>query len=439
MKVLINKLKYLTKLSLNKKIKTKWFAVVNILIVLLVVGLINADTIISALGGDFNEPTNIVIKDNTDKTYEGFKSNFDVTQKYLQDPQKIKIEETDKTKEELIEDIKDSKNIAIIIDNDENNFIKTEVISNAYIDTILYQVIISSINASKVAFAMAESNIDPNDLALINAPVKIDRNILDESKSEQEENMSFFMGIIFPLFILPFFMFIVFLVQMIGGEINEEKTTRSMEIIISNVSPKVHFVSKILASNIFILIQALIMGAAGTIGLIIRKYTASGSFSLGEEFDLNSIWEQVVSSGITERLVYTIPITLLLIVLSFLAYSLIAGILASMTTSIEDFQQVQTPIILICLSGYYLAMLAPAFEGSILIKMVSYLPFISALIAPPLLLVGQIGIIDILISLSLLIGTIYLLLKYGMKIYKVGILNYSTSKLWRKMFNAVKD
>jgi ABC-2 type transport system permease protein len=160
---------------------------------------------------------------------------------------------------------------------------------------------------------------------------------------------------------------------------------------------------------------------------------------LGADFDFSSIWDLLVSSGISERLAYVIPITIILMILSFFAYSLIAGILASMTTSAEDFQQVQTPIILICLFGYYLSMLAPTFEGSLFIKVTSYLPFISALISPPLLLIGQISIFDALISIVLLAGTIYLMVKYGMKVYKVGILNYSTTKIWGKMFKAVKD
>ena len=51
-------------------------------------------------------------------------------------------------------------------------------------------------------------------------------------------------------------MLIIFLVQMIGAEVNEEKTTKSMEIIISNVSPKTHFLSKVLSSNLFVIIQS---------------------------------------------------------------------------------------------------------------------------------------------------------------------------------------
>lgn len=434
-----SKLKYLIKMSLNKKIKTKWFVIVNILLVVLIVGLINIDTIITAFGGDFSKPTTVIVKDNTNEVFKGFKSNFSLSQSYLTDPENVTITQSDKTKEKLIDEIDGSKEIVVVFDSDENNLIKAEIISDAYIDNILYQIITSSINTTKVSLAMSKSNIDQSELALINAPVDVNRHILDESKSEQEETMSFFMGIIFPTFIMPFFMLIIFLVQMIGGEINEEKTTRSMEIIISNVSPKTHFISKILASNIFIFFQSFILFAAGLIGLLVRKFTATSSFGLGNEFDLNSILEMVKSSGIISRLVYVVPIALILMILSFLAYSLLAGILASMTTSIEDFQQVQTPIILICVAGYYLSMLAPTFEGSIFIKIVSYVPFISTLISPPLLLLGQIGLIDAAISIALLIGTIYFMLTYGMKIYKVGILNYSTSKIWQKMFKAIKD
>ncbi len=46
---------------------------------------------------------------------------------------------------------------------------------------------------------------------------------------------------------------------MVGGEICEEKTTRSMEIIISNVSPKMHLFSKVLASNIFVITQGALL------------------------------------------------------------------------------------------------------------------------------------------------------------------------------------
>ena len=44
------KLKYLTKVSLNKKIKSKWFLVANIIFAILIIGLLNIDSVIKFFG-----------------------------------------------------------------------------------------------------------------------------------------------------------------------------------------------------------------------------------------------------------------------------------------------------------------------------------------------------------------------------------------------------
>ena len=72
-------------------------------------------------------------------------------------------------------------------------------------------------------------------------------------------------------------------------------------------------------------------------------------------------------------------------------------------------------------------------------RVISYVPFISAILSPSLLLSGVIGIKDIVLSILLMIVVIYFLIKYGLKIYKEGILNYSSNKLWKKMFKALKN
>ena len=235
-------------------------------------------------------------------------------------------------------------------------------------------------------------------------------------------------------------MLTIFLVQMIGAEINEEKTTKGMEIIISNVPAKVHFASKLIASNVFVIMQSLILVVDAVIALIIRIFSGNGAIgNMVEELELTGVVNSLTESGVLDSLYYIIPITLVLMLLTFIAYSLLAGVLASMTTNLEDFQQLQTPIVIISLLGYYLAMMAAMFDGSIFIRIASYIPFISSLLAPALLLLGQIGVVDIIISIILLIGTIFLLYKYGLKIYKVGILNYSSTGLWKKMFKAIRS
>ena len=433
------KLWYLTKESLKRKTKSKWFVVVNVLLVILIVGLINLDSIINLFGGKFNEETEILVIDKTEKSYDILDQTLDSTKDMFGDTSKFKLIKYDKTEEEARKEVKEDDKILIILNNNAENYMDATVVSNSYIDTILYQTLASSINSTKEVVALSMSNIDENELAKVNTPIKIEREFLDENKNDAEENMNMIMSSVFPVLILPFFMLSLFLVQMIGAEVNDEKTTRGMEIIISNVSPKTHFFSKIIAGNLFVFIQAGIIFLAGVLGLVVRTMITPKSANLSGFIDFQGIISALTTSGIMDKLWIVIPLTLILLVLSFLAYSLVAGILASMTTNIEDYQQIQTPIIIISLVGYYLAIMAAMFNGSIFIRIMSYIPFISSLLSPALLIMGQITIVDVLISIGIMGLTIFLLIKYGLKIYKVGILNYSSSKLWSKMFKAVKE
>ena len=216
-----------------------------------------------------------------------------------------------------------------------------------------------------------------------------------------------------------------------------------MEIIIGNVSAKAHFFSKVIASNIFVLLQGFLLIVYAGIGLLIRKFTIAPNESLVKDvassLDLNEIFSSLANGGIVDKLGYIIPLIVILFVLSFLAYSLLAGILASITTNMENFQQLQTPLLVISVIGYYLIFLSAAFPGSLFIKIVACIPLISISLAPSLLISGEIGVSVVIIAIVLLALLDYLLIKYGLKIYKVGILNYSESNLWKKMFKAVKE
>lgn len=431
-----SKLKFLTKISLKRKINTKWFLIANIIFAVLIIGLLNIDTVINFFGGDFDETQIIYVKDNTNKTFDILKAQNDNYKNITNDEENaFKLEKTNQTSEEIFENKKNKEAWYLIINNDTNNYINVKLISEGYISTTSYAGLSTILNNTKTSIAMAESNIDPNELAKISSPLKIDRQILDETKKTEDENMQMIMSTVFPILILPFFALTIFLVQMVGAEINDEKTTRGMEIIISNVSPQTHLFSKVIASNLFVLFQAALLVIYAIIGFVIRNLISPATTN---GFDINSFIKPLLESDFVSKFAYIIPFAIILMILTFIAYAILAGILASMTTNTEDFQQMQMPIVIISLIGYYLAMMAGLFEGSIFIKILSFIPFISAILAPSLLVLGQIGIIEVIIAIILLIITIWILLKYGMRIYKVGILNYSSKSLWKKMFKALK-
>jgi len=435
---MINKLLFLTKNSFMRKVKTKWFIAANIILAFVICAVMNIDSIINLFGGDFNEKTKVYVVDNTNYSFDLLNENLKQVSKTINDSEDsgYELKKSKKTKEELVEKLKDEE-IIIIINEDKENTLDVTLVSEGYIDTMDYQVLYGAINSTKTMIAINNSNVDPSILTNIYKEVEIKRELLDETKKTEDENMEMIMTTVFPIIILPFFMLSIILIQLIGAEINDEKSTRGMEIIISNVSAKTHFYSKVIANNLFILLQGLLLILYCVIGFLIRKVVPTPSGGL--EAGISEIISSISIVDFVDKLIYIIPIVLLLMALTFIAYSLVAGILASMTTNAEDFNQLQTPIIIISLIGYYLAMMAGVFKGALFIRILSYVPFISAILSPSLLVLGQVGIIDIVISIVIMILSIFVLTKYGLKIYKVGILNYSSKDLWKKMFKAIKD
>ncbi|CDE96158.1 aBC-type transport system permease component [Clostridium sp. CAG:914] len=428
----MNKLGFLTKYSLGKKIKSKWFIVVNIIILLVISALINMDSIIKLFGGDFNNNEEILIIDNIG-VIDTFKNVYEINNEYLKSETKYSIEEYKEGYDSAIEEIKDTDKILIVIDKDETNYITSKLITNSSMDTITYTIISNTLDSVKREEVLKSYNITKEMYEKIESKVEVERIILDSEN--KDDNM--LTNLVVTIITMPFFFLTVYLVQMIGAEINEEKSTKSMEIIISNVSAKTHFISKIISSNVFVLIQGALLIIYCIIGIIIR-YFVSGSIINSLPVELTTLGSTLSSSGIMDNIKIALPLMLLLLIITLFAYSIVSGVLASVTTNMEDYQQIQTPIVLILLAGFYLSSLASIFKGSIFIKVASYLPFISSLLAPTMYTLGEFSLFDMLISILLMVVTILLLMKYGFRIYKVGILNYSDNNLWKKIFKSMK-
>lgn len=429
------KIKYLIKACLDKKIKTKWFKITNILLIILIVGIINLNSIVKYFGGDFDK-TNTIYVSGDEVSYNTFKSYLESYMKSA-DETKYVVKYTDDVNK-VKEDLKNkSKDILVTIINNKNN-ISSEVTSYESVDALTYQLISSSLSSSKTIIYLNSINLTDEEKTSLLSPIKIERVYLSDTIDKYSATRETLGAIIVPIFIVPFFMLIIMLIQFIGADINEEKTTRGMEIIISSVPPKVHFFSKIIGSTLFVLLQGGLFLTYFGAGLLIKR-VLGGSYSAGTSETLHNVIEVIKSYGVLDNIVPAILVIVLLFLVSFIAYSLLAGILASMTTSIEDYQQLQSPLMIICVAGYYLAIMASMLEGSIFIKIASYIPFISAMLSPILYLLGQATIWDLLISLGTLLITVYLLFEYGLRVYKIGILNYSSKDLWKKVFKSIKE
>ena len=448
-----NKFKFLTKESINKKINTKSFKIINIVLCIIIIAVINLDGVVKLFGGDFDELVNIYVVDEVG-IYDDFKavmdnSYLDVLENYNAEV-KVADKDIEQIKKSIIED--ESKDIIINIkkinDVTYEHLFDVDFISYEYVDTVLYQDILNALNQAKETKALNMAGIDQSVLNQIYKGVEVQRVLLSEDAKEDEEFMQLIGGIITIVFIVPFFLLITLIVQMIGAEINEEKSSKSMEVIISSVSPEAHFMSKLISANVFAIVQGALLLLYAFIGSVIRVFTSTG-INTAVTNTMNSNPESVgkineyinmfLQSDVCSKLLAGIPLFIVLILLSFLAYSLFIGVLASVTTNMEDYNQIQTPVMVFLMLGYFLAIYASVYQGSTFITVMAYVPFISGILAPVMYTLGELTIGGLLISIGLLALVCLLLYKYGLKVYKVGILNYSSSNLWKKIFKALKS
>ncbi len=423
---------FLIKTSLKKKMATKWFKIINVILCLLLIGVINIDKIITTFGRDFEETVKIYLTGDTNYS-DVFSEYFNNNKNLSNTTSSYEINYSSDSLNTLENNITKTDDIIINIIEDPVESLKADIISYNKIDTITYNLLNTTLNSLKTSYALKKSGISSEELLAITSPITINRvvtNELETTASEDATNMSLV------VFLIPFFMLIILLVQMIGAEINDEKTTRGMEIIISNVPAKVHFLTKIASSSIFVIIQSLLLFLYSGIGVLLH-----GGLNLGTSSSniIGSLVESLKTSGTLDLLWQGAPTLIIIFLLSFFIYATLAGVLASMTTSTEDFQQLQTPLMIILMLGYYIGIMAAAFKGSIFIRVISYIPFLSSMVAPITYILGETTLIDLIISCVILFLASIIVFRYGIRIYRVGILNYSSKDLWKKVFKSLKE
>jgi ABC-2 type transport system permease protein len=230
------------------------------------------------------------------------------------------------------------------------------------------------------------------------------------------------------IFVLPLFIIMVFGIQFVGVDIIEEKSSKAIETIISSVPANIHFLSKIISSIIFIMIQSSILLIFGFIGTLITRLTQSSSPALGDTTSLLNIvelyfphWQSIIGFSIVFILVGSI------------FYLVFAALIAASSTTQEDYQQFQSPMMLILVLGFYIAIFASAAQAYELLRIIAFIPLFSPLVVPVAYALGAVSISDMLISLLITIIFTSLIIKVFSPIYKVAILSYDQTTFIKRV------
>ena len=356
----MSKRNYLILTSLKKKLTSKWFIGMNIFILIALLLIFNMGNIIALFGGDFQKEKTIILIDNSNN-YEYLKEKLEKHSKDLSSVSEYTVTNSSEDAETIKERIKNNNNLFLLIVNpDEENYLNAEIYSNTNISYILRNFILASLNDLHHELAINDSGLSPEELAKINSGVNLDNYLVEtqgiatpSNKHQVTNNGDTEVGaIVMVVMILPFFFLIVTLVQMIGAEINEEKTSKSMEYIITNVSPTDHLMAKIISCTGFIIAQ--ILGVVISVGIASFVKSQSPSIVTDTSKMLSDALHNFVTPEILANIVKILPIVAIFFLITLVSYAVCAAVLASMTTNIDDFQQLQTPLMLIVSIGFYL-------------------------------------------------------------------------------------
>ncbi|WP_394906928.1 ABC transporter permease [uncultured Mesonia sp.] len=237
-------------------------------------------------------------------------------------------------------------------------------------------------------------------------------------------------------------MFIIIYGNMVMRSVIEEKTNRIVEIIISSVKPFQLMLGKITGTSLAGLTQFLIWLIFGGVILLI-----SSSLIAPNEPGIVSAATPVDSDEIALLFQNIMALPLFKISLSFFiyfigGYFLYSAIYAAIGAAVDsetDTQQFMFPIIVPLMLGIYVGFFTVIENphGTVA-TLFSHIPLTSPIV---MLMRIPFGVAwwEVLISLSILFASVFLVIIMAAKIYRIGILMYGKKPTYKELFKWLKN
>ena len=225
--------------------------------------------------------------------------------------------------------------------------------------------------------------------------------------------------------ILSFLMYIVILTYAAttAQEIAAEKGTKIMEVIFSSMSATKYFYGKIL----------------GILGVIL---THIGIYLLGGiaiyPFIINLDMVSKFKDMIGDILLNLVSVNLIYVVLGIVIYTILAAFFGALVVRVEDTSKAIQPITILIIASFLSSMVFINNPSSMIVKVLSYVPFLSSFFMPIRVIDNSVSIIEISISLAILFATTALMTSYISKIYFGLILQSDDVGIWKNFKRGLK-
>jgi ABC-2 type transport system permease protein len=267
-------------------------------------------------------------------------------------------------------------------------------------------------NDARIKLKLNKEKVNKELLSFISKSVEVNPIKIEQSGKESKGDflITFFSSFIFIMLLM---MMILYTGGMLIRSLVEEKSNRLIEIIISSCSSNELLTGKILGLSALGLTQIIIWFLIGI---------------------------SLVSSTVVPIEIFShIPVILIYFILGFIFYtSLFVGI-GSIVTSEQEAQQITTYLSFLLVLPIIFVL--PALENphAGYIKILSYIPFTLPSFMMLRLNISPVPTAEILITILIMILSIYVMIIFSAKIFRIGILSYGKRPSLKELIQWIKE
>ena len=278
------------------------------------------------------------------------------------------------------EAIKDEKLKGYLTIDQEDSVLKAVYHGETYLENGIKLAVTSKLNELQSQLNRSAANLSKEQEKRLEQAVDFTEKI-DESKENKKMVQTIAAAG------LGFFLYMLLLTyaSVTAQEVASEKGTKIMEVIFSSIRASHYFYARMIALFLVILTHIGVYVVGGLAALLLFKdlpfLAQSGILNyLGDAFSLN---------------------TLLFILISLFMYVVLAAFLGSMVSRPEDAGKALSPLMSLIMAGFFGVSLLGSAGDSLVLKIGSYIPFISTFFMPFRAINGYANELEAWISLTI--------------------------------------
>ena len=401
-----------TEFTMKEMLRRKSFIISTLIILVIIIVGINIPNILKLFTDSSETGERLLIVDSSN-VFEGNLSSLE----QMNTGYEVQISNENISFDDIKSRIENKEiDDAIIVEQTDNNIKIRYIVESTTMMAGVPENVISAINTIYSNMQISKLGLTEEQIASITPNFEYSLEQTDEQ--EVQGNLLAIM-----LLSIVLFYAIYFCAYQVSSSITTEKTSKIMETLVTSTSPKTIVLGKTIGIGIVGLLQVCLLVAVA----LITAYTCLEPGTLDSILDMSNFTP------------YLAIITIIYFILGYVAYALMYALTGSTVSKPEDIQSANGPVAIIAVIGFYLSYFTMMNPTSDLNVFASMLPISSPFCMPFRIMMGLASTTDVVISILILLVTIFIIAKVAIKIYSNAILNYGTKMSFADLIKVYRD